>query len=136
MGSNFNMSGTVTLDVDTRTLNDASYKGTLCIYLFIRHESGSPPTATDTMIANKETGLPYLSVTPSGTGQWWRFAWFELRQKFNFVGPKTVPVGDRLGLALSVERSGTGGDGIAFLYDHPSYRSRIEVETTTPLSGE
>jgi hypothetical protein len=35
-----------------------------------------------------------------------------------------------------VERSGTGEDALAILYDHPNYRSRIEVDTTTPLSGE
>ncbi len=136
MPAEFKMPEKVTLDVYTRTLSDASYKGTLCMYLFIRHETGSPPTATDTMIANKENGLPYWSYTPSGTGQWHRFTWFELRRTLSFTGPKTIPAGDRLGLALSVERSGTGEDALGILYDHPSHRSRIEVETPTPLSGE
>lgn len=136
MPSDFKMSEKVTLDVYTRTLSDASYKGTLCMYLFVRHETGSPPIATDTMIANKETGLPYWSYTPEGTGQWPRFAWTELRRELKFTGPKTIVAGDRLGLALSVERTGTGSDALALLYDHPSHRSRIEVETPTPLSGE
>jgi type II secretory pathway pseudopilin PulG len=135
MPSPFKMTEHVTLDVDTRTLNDASSKGTLCIFLFVRHETGSPPTATDTFIPNSENGFTYWSYTPSGTGQWWRFNWFELRRTLSFTGPKTVAAGDRLGLALSVERSGTGEDALAFLYDHPNYRSRIEVDTTTPLSG-
>ena len=45
-----------------------------------------------------------------------------------------IAQGDRLGVALSVDAS-TQGDGIGFLYDHPDYRSRIEVDTTTPLEG-
>jgi len=44
-------------------------------------------------------------------------------------------VDQRLGLALSLERAGTQGDAVSILYDHPSYRSRIEVATTTPLEG-
>jgi prepilin-type N-terminal cleavage/methylation domain-containing protein len=134
MKSDFKMTENVTLDVDTRTLNDATSKGKLCIFLFSRHETAG--VATDTFIANKEDGLPYWSYTPSGTGQWWRFNWFELRRTLGFTGPKTIAAGDRLGLALSVERTGTGEDALAFLYDHPNYRSRIEVDTTTPLSGE
>jgi type II secretory pathway pseudopilin PulG len=136
MPSEFKMTESVTLDVDTRTLSEASYKGKLCVYLFDRHETGSPPTATDTMIASKVSGLPYWEYTPEGPGQWWRFEWHELRLTMTFNGPKSIPVGDRLGLALSVERSGTGEDALAILYDHPTYRSRIEVDTTTPLSGE
>jgi prepilin-type N-terminal cleavage/methylation domain-containing protein len=136
MKAEFKLTEKVTLDIATRTLSDASYKGTLCIYLFVRHETGSPPTATDTMLVDKKSSLPYWSYTPSGTGQWHRGIWFELRQELTFAGPISIPVGDRLGLALSVERSGTGGDALAFLYDHPNHRSRIEIDTTTPLSGE
>jgi hypothetical protein len=95
-----------------------------------------PPVATDTMIVDKTSGLPYWSKTPEGTGQWWRFEWHEDRIPMKFNVPLTVAAGDRLGLALSVERSGTGGDALAIPYDHPNQRSRIEVDTTTPLSGE
>jgi hypothetical protein len=136
MPSEFKMTENVTLDVVTRALSDASYKGKLCAYLFVRHETGSPPVATDTMLADKTTSQPYWTSTPEGSGVWWRFAWHELRFTMSFSGPKTIPAGDRLGLALSVERSGTGEDALAILYDHPNHRSRIEVDTTTPLSGE
>jgi hypothetical protein len=45
-----------------------------------------------------------------------------------------VPAGQRLGVALSTERSGTTFDaGLQILYDHHLTPSRIEVETTTPL---
>jgi type II secretory pathway pseudopilin PulG len=136
MPAEFDMTESVTLDVDTRTLSDASSKGRICAYLFVRHEAGSPPTATDTMVANQANGKPYWEYTPEGSGQWWRFEWHELRFSLPFTGPIGIPAGDRLGLALSVERSGTGEDALAILYDDPSYRSRIEVDTTTPLSGE
>ncbi len=136
MPTEFKLTEAVTLDYYTRTLSDESYKGRLCVFLFIRHETGSPPVATDTMIVDKSTSLPYWTRTPEGTGQWWRFEWKEDRVPMKFTGPITVPAGDRLGLALSVERSGTGGDALAILYDHPNHRSRIEVDTTTPLSGE
>jgi hypothetical protein len=50
--------------------------------------------------------------------------------------PYTIPAGSRLGVALSVERANTGpGDAIAIMYDHPNYRTRIEVDTSTPISG-
>jgi type II secretory pathway pseudopilin PulG len=136
MAKEFKLTEKVTLAVNTRTLSDESYKGRLCVYLFVRHETGTPPVATDTMIANQEDNLPYWSYTPEGTGQWPRFSWTEPRIPLKFKGPIAVPAGDRLGLALSVERSGTGGDALAILYDHPNQRSRIEVDTTTPLSGE
>ena len=41
------MGGRVVLEFYTRTLNDAIYKGALCVYLFDRSESGSPPVPSD-----------------------------------------------------------------------------------------
>ncbi len=136
MAAEFKMTEAVTIDVDTRALSDLSYKGKLCIYLFTRHETGSPPTAKDTFLLNKENGSEYWTVAGEGSGVWWRNEWHELRKTLKFNGPVTVAAGDRLGLALSVERTGTAEDALGILYDHPTYRSRIEVETTTPLTGE
>ena len=61
--------------------------------------------------------------------------WEEVTKTLTFNGPVEIKEGERLGLALSVERAGTQGDAIPILYDHPRYRSRIEVDTTTPLEG-
>jgi hypothetical protein len=45
-----------------------------------------------------------------------------------------VPAGDRVGLAVGVERQGTlDGSGLQFEYDHPSFDSRIEVDTHSLL---
>jgi type II secretory pathway pseudopilin PulG len=127
--------GAVTIDFFTRALSDSVYTGKLCIYLFVRHEAGSPPVAEDKFLANREGGLAYWTYVPTqGNGQWWRNEWHEVRLTMKFNGPVTIATGDRLGVALSVDAK-TGGDAISILYDHPKYRSRIEVDTTTPLEG-
>ena len=64
------MTGNVTLEFYTRTLNDALYTGTLCVYLYKRHEAGSPVVATDTMLTNKTGGAAYWTYTPQGNGFW------------------------------------------------------------------
>jgi type II secretory pathway pseudopilin PulG len=127
--------GRVTIDFFTRALSDSQYAGKLCIYLFVRHESGSE--FTDTRLANREGGLPYWTYSPQTQGNpyWPRSKWTEVTTTMSFNAPVKIEKGDRLGLALSVERAGTQGDAISILYDHPDYRTRIEVDTTTPLEG-
>jgi hypothetical protein len=39
----------------------------------------------------------------------------------------------RLGVAVQVERAGTAGGGLQFIYDEPSYESRLEVKTDSLL---
>ena len=41
----------------------------------------------------------------------------------------------RFGIAVSLERSVSTGDAFQFMYDHPAYLGRIEVDTTTPIAG-
>lgn len=125
--------GSVTIDFFTRALSDSIYTGKLCIYLFVRNEHVSPPL--DEFLADQEGGSYYWTFVPSqGNGQWWRNEWHEVRLTMKFNGPKPIKAGDRLGVALSVDAT-TGADAIPILYDHPEYRSRIEVDTTTPLEG-
>jgi hypothetical protein len=134
----FKMSGKVTLEFYTRTLNDALYHGTLCVYLFGRHETGSGEStvATDSLLNNKETGLGYWVYTPQGNGFWPRNAWTKVRLTMEFPGaPYTLPAGDRLGIALSVDPGNTDAEAIPIMYDHPDYPTRIEVDTTTPTGG-
>jgi type II secretory pathway pseudopilin PulG len=126
--------GQVTIDFFTRALSDSQYTGKLCIYLFKREESGS--TFTDTMLANREGGASYWTWVPSTANKYWpREKWEEVTLTLTFNGPVVIPAKARLGLALSLERAGTQGDAVSILYDHPSYRSRIEVDTTTALEG-
>lgn len=126
--------GQVTIDFFTRALSDSQYTGKLCIYLFKREESGS--TFTDTMLANKEGGAAYWTWVPSNSNHYWpRNEWEEVTLTLTFNGPVKIEKNQRLGLALSLERAGTQGDAVSILYDNPNFRSRIEVDTTTPLEG-
>lgn len=126
--------GQVTIDFFTRALSDSQYTGKLCIYLFKREESGS--SFTDTMVANNIGGASYWTWQPSNANHYWpRGEWEEVTTTLTFNGPVKIAKNQRLGLALSLERAGTQGDAVSILYDHPNYRSRIEVFTTTPLEG-
>lgn len=133
MTSPFQMVEKATLEFYTRTPDDEPYNGMLCIYLFKRHETESG--FTDTRLTDKGTGLPYWTYSPGGTG-WWRGAWEKVRVTMAFNGsPYTIPPGDRLGIALSVERSNTEGNALAIMYDHPKFPTRLEVDTNTPIDG-
>jgi len=133
----FSMSGKVTLEFYTRTLNDALYTGSLCVYLFDRGETGTGnPVAKDTLLADKADGDPYWVYEPEGNGFWPRNTWTRVRFTMEIQSsPKVIPVGDRLGVALSVDPANTPADAIPVMYDHPNYPTRIEVDTTTPIEG-
>lgn len=135
MPSAFHMSGKVTLEFYTRTLNDALYTGALCVFLFERQESGTPPVAADTQLASP-SGAAYWVYEPQGNGYWPRNAWTRVRLKMEFQGaPRVVAAGRRLGVALAVDRANTPADAIPVMYDHPNYPTRIEVDTTTPIES-
>lgn len=128
--------GSATVDFFTRALSDSQYTGKLCIYLFVRKEEevSGELKANDTFLKNSEGGLPYWTYVPTqGNGEWWRNEWHEVPLTLRF-NAKEINVGERLGVAFSVDAT-TQGDGVSILYDHPEYRSRIEVHTTTPLEG-
>jgi type II secretory pathway pseudopilin PulG len=138
MAANFTMTQKVTIEFYTQTLTNGSYSGALCIYLFRRHETGVSPNivATDTQLTDTSRGLPYWIYTPPGNGLWPSGAWGMVRKTMTFSGaPYTISAGDRLGVALSLERSGTSGDAVQIMYDHPRYPTRIEVDTNTPIDG-
>ena len=139
MAADFKMTEKVTLEFYTRTLNDARYKGKLCVYLYKRSEAGAPPVATDTLLTNTKGGTAYWTYAPEGNEYWPRYSWAKVRLTMAFNGaPYTIPADNRLGVALSVERNGTssGADAIPVMYDHPNYPTRIEVDTSTPIEGE
>ncbi|HWN73617.1 MAG TPA: hypothetical protein VNN15_07420, partial [Solirubrobacterales bacterium] len=130
MASELKMSERVTLVIKTRAINETGYTGALCIYLFDRTENGTK--YEDAYLLNKQTGTAGWRWSPS-TSQWPR-EWFEIQVPMLFNGPYPLKEGHRLGLALSVDGK-TGGDAVSLMYDHPSFRARIEVETPTPISG-
>jgi type II secretory pathway pseudopilin PulG len=126
--SDFTMSGQVTLDIWSRTVKDVNTKAALCVSLFDR-----PPAGAGSWLTNKVGGAAYWESVPSGNGLWPE-KWSEVTVKMALNGAITIPAGHRLGLALSVNGN-TSADAISLMYDHPNYRSRIEVETTTPIDG-
>jgi hypothetical protein len=73
---------------------------------------------------------PYFTCSQSS---WPNGGWTEIHVPLHF-SPFSVPAGDRVGLAVGVERQGTlDGSGLQFEYDHPSFDSRIEVDTHSLL---
>jgi len=134
--SGFTLSGKITLEFYTRSINEAQHKGTLCVFLFKRHETGSPPTAEDAILANAKGGAGYWTFTPEGNANWPSTEWKRIRLTMEFLSPPyTIPAGDRLGVALGVERANTPAEAIQIMYDHPQYPARLEVDTNTPLEG-
>ncbi len=131
--ADFTLTETVTLEFFTRAPNDEPYSGKLCVYLFKRHEEGSPLKAVDTRFFDKSnTKNDYWSYT----GVWPQFVWKNLKLEMDLSeAPYTIPAGDRLGVALSVERSASGTAAMPIMYDHPNEATRIEVDTTTPING-
>lgn len=134
MPRDFIMSATVSLEFYSRTLNEASYPGTVCVYLFDRHENG--PSFEDYLLKSLETGNEYWTISSQGTESWPRTEWTKMRLTMRFIGaPQTIPAKDRLGVALSVDAGTTPAEAIPIMYDHPNYPTRLEVDTTTPLEG-
>jgi Tfp pilus assembly protein PilV len=129
------LDGTGQLELWTRTINGAVYPGKICIWLFIRTTSGG--SVTDTNAVNLDlTGNPDYFVHSQSA--WPSALWTEIHVPLRFSdaagGSAQLTPGDRLGLAFGVERQGTlPGDGLQFIYDHPTFDSRLEVDTHSVL---
>jgi hypothetical protein len=130
MGTGFNvaLSGTGTLDLWTQSINAASYSGKICFWIFERHLNvfGVP---VDTPAVNLASNLTYSTFSQST----WPTGWTELHIPLNFNLSVNLGPNSRLGLGIQVEKAGTGGGGMQFLYDEPSFDSRLQVNTTSLL---
>ena len=132
------MTGKVTLEFYTRTLNDALYPGTLCIYLFDRHETGSAKPGRHRLAADQQTASATTGPTPRReNGFWPRNAWTKVRLTMEFNGRPTHDPDRATGSAsaLSVDPGNTPADAIPIMYDHPNYPTRLEVDTDTPIEA-
>jgi prepilin-type N-terminal cleavage/methylation domain-containing protein len=131
MASEFLMTEQATLQFYTETINKFSYTGTACVYLYKWKEGTQPLLLTNTL-----GGKGYWTSTPENNGNW-PTEWTKTRLTMPFnASPVKILPGERIGLAISVERANTGGDALSFMYDHPTYPARLEVSTSTPLEGE
>ena len=72
---------------------------------------------------------------PHEEDPWPKDNWTEVDVPMNFLyAAGSLLPGERLGVAISVERSGTNpGDGLEFMYDHPSFDSRLQIKTSSVL---
>ena len=70
MVENFVMTEKVTLEFYTRSLNNNFSTGRACVFLYKRHEAGSPLVATDTMLTNTIGATAYWTYTPETNGAW------------------------------------------------------------------
>ncbi len=134
LAQSFQMSGKATLEFYTRTINDVNAQGTICVFVFIRKETAAEcnplPAPCDTQlidITNPPNAFFVYSKNPWPAGVWTR-----RRVPMSFSST-TVATGQRVGVEIAVRRNGTTGDVLQFMYDHPDYPSRLEVETSTPL---
>lgn len=125
-----------TLELWTQTIGGAVHRGEICAWLFTRQLNllGNP---VDTPVVNLDSPLsldhfPYAQQPwPSGTYQP-----IEVPVHFAAVngGALRILPGTRLGLAIAVHRNGTAdGDGLQFMYDHPSFESKLQLKTVTPV---
>jgi hypothetical protein len=134
MGTGFNVTldGTGTLDLWTQSVDAATYTGKICFWIFERHLNvlGVP---VDTPVANLDlSNLTYFTYAPAGGV--WPTSWTELHIPLHFNGANiNLGAQSRLGFALQVERSGTSGGGLQFMYDEPSFDSRLVLNTNTTL---
>lgn len=135
MAEDFVMTEKATLQFYTESLNGTEAPGKICVYLFKRHEEGSPPVPNDTLLHNNYGGTEYWTYAPPSNANW-PSSWEMVRLTMTLEkAPETIPAGDRIGVAISVERSQTSAEALSFMYDHPNHPSRLEVETSTPIAG-
>ena len=119
--TSFVMTGSASIVLYLKSLGGAQHAGQVCTYLYKRtSESGG--VATDSLI-----DADSFSVAN------WPTSWTSFSRSLSFPAT-TVTSGQRLVLAVSIDRNGTPADTVQILYDHPDYQSRLEVITSTPLS--
>jgi Tfp pilus assembly protein PilV len=129
--TNIVLDGTGELDVWTQTINGAVDPGKICIWLFKRHLNGlGQPVDSFPTNLGQIGNPPYFTYAQAS---WPTNGWAEIHVPLHFSS-LTIPAGDRLGLAIGVERQGTlPGAGLEFNYDHPSFDSRLQVDTHSLL---
>jgi hypothetical protein len=134
MGNGFNvtLSGTGTLDLWSQSISAATYTGNICFWIFERHLNALGVPVDTPAVNSGLSGSPtYFTYSPPGGV--WPQGWTELHIPLQFNLGVNLGPNSQLGLALQVERAGTSGGGLQFMYDEPSFDSRLVVNTTSLL---
>jgi hypothetical protein len=133
-----------TLELWTKSMNGASYSGRICLWVFKRF------AALNLLGQTVTVDIPALNLDPPLINvahfefqrDPWPTSWTELSIPMHFIWAAdalnvlsglnlTGP--PRLGIAITVEKAGTGGSGLEFMYDHPDFESRLEVQNDEGL---
>ena len=130
------LEGEATLSLWTRTLNAGTHPGRICVFLFARKFETNllgVQVPVDVLMENQD--ITNALWFPHEEDPWPRANWTELHIDMDFLyAAGALLPGERLGLAISVEKNGTNpGDGLEFMYDHPSFDSRLQVKTSSIL---
>lgn len=116
----FVLSGRATVSIWTETVGAGSGRGLMCATLIERRVSGQVPT--DTVLGSTSYDVPAWPATPR-------------RLSFTFAIPQPADIDAGRQLVLVLHLREESAQDVALLYDHPSYQSLLEVETTSPLGG-
>ncbi len=142
------LTGKGTLELWTKTVNAAVHPGKICAWLFVRQQVTVPlisllgiPIGT----INLTVDLPVINmdILPHPTyfeysQNPWPANWTEISMPMDFLAVNSTGVtaplhlseGSQIGLSLMVKKTGTNpGQALEFMYDHPSFESRLELET-------
>ena len=114
-----------------RTIDGAVHDGRICVWLSRRRLNllGQP---VDTPLVSQQITNSPGSRAARRTGRGGDYQ--EITVEMDFVSAiESLLPGEQLGVAISVERSGTDGDGLEFMYDHPSFDSRLQLKTSSAL---
>jgi hypothetical protein len=129
------------LQLWTKTINGASYSGKICIWIFKR------VTALNLLGQQIVVDVPAVNLDPPLVNvahfefqrAVWPTEWTELAVPMHFIWATNALTGlnmigqPRLGIAIQVERGGTSGPGLEFMYDHPNFESRLEVRSSSHI---
>jgi prepilin-type N-terminal cleavage/methylation domain-containing protein len=118
MSQVYQLDGQVTLSLFTSTLGGVSGSGRLCATLVDRAVTDGVPT--DRALGSAVYDLPG-----------WPSSIRRVTFTFNLPDAEAVPAGNRLVLVLHLREE--SAQDVVLLYDHPLYRSLLEVATPTPL---
>jgi len=142
-------SADATLELWTKSVAGAAYQGDLCVYVFkrITVQQQLPGNITNTFVFDSPATLanahPYLEIQKATWPQDWTklstgsfgVTMLSVDSVLTYLSSHGIPgtltsPSQRLGLALTVNGSGTSGDALDVMYDHPTFDSRFEFDTT------
>lgn len=130
-GASFVADGGATLTLSSQILNQVPGKAQLCILVFVRESVGGGGFV-DTPITDASTGLPYFTYTDTQWPTEKTSIPIDLELAPDAGGSNvTLGPGQRLGLAVSLNRAQSDVSGIQIEYEHPESPSVLEVETSS-----